>query len=385
MYLVLFNTHDVVLLMTMYQCLLFAVLVVTIGRGKPLSNLMLAGFLVSHAAIPLSNLINFGEAFREMALSISPNLFYIFDSAYWLEGPLLLWYVRSLIYKSYHWHWSNLIYLVPFLIYSFNVASFFITVDPATRIEILEGYNLSEEPNNSHYIILARELFRVAFGVMCLIEIQRYRKTIKDSYSNIDQIDFSWLAMLTVGFLVMRIWAVFVSAAIILKVILGFDYDFEVMGLTGNYAMFLLITVLIFFSLSHSTLFDGVEAEYDSAKPEPKDEQAEAKAELVSHHMDSEKPYLNSSLTLEQLASQLQLQPRLLSTIINRHFGKNFFEFINGYRIEEAKRLLRSSEVPRLSVSTIMLDVGFNSKGTFNTFFKKIVGMTPSQYRSSAE
>jgi len=101
--------------------------------------------------------------------------------------------------------------------------------------------------------------------------------------------------------------------------------------------------------------------------------------------MDSEKPYLNSSLTLEQLASQLQLQPRLLSTIINRHFGKNFFEFINGYRIEEAKRLLRSSEVPRLSVSTIMLDVGFNSKGTFNTFFKKIVGMTPSQYRSSAE
>src|SRR5690606_4741131 len=75
--------------------------------------------------------------------------------------------------------------------------------------------------------------------------------------------------------------------------------------------------------------------------------------------------------------------PRALSNIINRQFECNFFEFINSYRIEEAKRLLAAPEYASKNMLEVMYDVGFNSKATFNTLFKKKVGMTPSEYRKS--
>ena len=67
--------------------------------------------------------------------------------------------------------------------------------------------------------------------------------------------------------------------------------------------------------------------------------------------------------------------------VINRHFGVNFYEFINQYRVDEAKRMLVSEDYKNTTITDIYLMVGFNSKSVFYTFFKKKVGMTPSQYR----
>ena len=97
--------------------------------------------------------------------------------------------------------------------------------------------------------------------------------------------------------------------------------------------------------------------------------------------MTSQKPYLDPLLTLDNLAAQSNIPARQLSQLINRHFEKNFFEFINGYRIDEAKELLANKENEKVTIIEIMAKVGFNSKATFNTFFKKIVGLTPTQFR----
>ena len=98
---VLFNTLDLALVFTIYQCILFAFFLVLIKKGKKQSNILLALFLLCYAAIPLDTLINFGEAFRQFAIDFSPNIFYVFGLAYWLEAVLLLFYVRSLIYKDF--------------------------------------------------------------------------------------------------------------------------------------------------------------------------------------------------------------------------------------------------------------------------------------------
>jgi len=97
--------------------------------------------------------------------------------------------------------------------------------------------------------------------------------------------------------------------------------------------------------------------------------------------MEQNNPYLNHLLTLENLASQLTLLPRYLSTLINRHFEKNFFEFVNYYRIEESKHPLTSAANQKTTMLNIMDGAGINSKATFNTFFKKLVGVTPTQFR----
>jgi YesN/AraC family two-component response regulator len=90
---------------------------------------------------------------------------------------------------------------------------------------------------------------------------------------------------------------------------------------------------------------------------------------------------MDPDITLEKLAESLNILPRDLSSLINRHFGINFYEFINRYRIEEAKQMLTSDNYKATTITEIYLEVGFNSKSVFYTFFKKLEGITPSQYR----
>ena len=93
---------------------------------------------------------------------------------------------------------------------------------------------------------------------------------------------------------------------------------------------------------------------------------------------EQEQPYLEVDLSLAQLAKQLDMHPNTLSQLINSYSGGNFFEFVNGYRIEEIKRELASSQE---HIMIIAYNNGFKSKSSFNDVFKRKTGMTPSQYR----
>ncbi len=156
------------------------------------------------------------------------------------------------------------------------------------------------------------------------------------------------------------------------------------MGLVGNYTAFLLVSALIFFSLRRSSIFEGVESRESVDKENQNVEKVDVDPILVKRitdHMEENKPYLAKILTLEHLARQLGMPNRTLSTTINRQFKQNFFEFVNHYRVEEAKLQLADPLHKDKTMIDLMADCGFNSKATFNTFFKKLVGRTPSQYR----
>lgn len=387
MEMVIFNTHDVVLLMTAYQCILFAILLLTVKREKHISNIFLALFLLQQAAIPLDILISFGAEFRHVALSWSPNLFYVFGFGYWLEGPFLLLYTRSLVYKNYKPTRRDYLYLIPFFAYLIYQILFYYSLNATAKFQLQAHYNLFLAPKYMNYVTLFRELFRVALGFLCLAEIKRYNDHIKTNFSNIDKIDLSWLKLLVLGFLAIRTWSVLVVVLILLSVSFGINTNFSVMGLLGNYVTFLFVSVLIFFSLRHSNAFEGLtlkrnseDVKDDIVKDKIKDDQVNK----VTEYMINEKPYLMPALTLDKLASLISIQPRVLSMIINRQFDCNFFEFINCYRVEEAKRMLADPALGEKNMLDVMYDVGFNSKATFNTLFKKKLGMTPSEYRKQS-
>lgn len=88
-------------------------------------------------------------------------------------------------------------------------------------------------------------------------------------------------------------------------------------------------------------------------------------------------------LTLKMLAQTLSASERAVSQVINNHMAENFYDLINTYRIEAAKGLLQSSEASSLTILEILYEVGFNSKSSFNTQFKKKTGLTPSQFRKA--
>ena len=94
--------------------------------------------------------------------------------------------------------------------------------------------------------------------------------------------------------------------------------------------------------------------------------------------MKTEKPYLESNLRLNDLADQLNLSRHHTSQIINEHFDTNFFDFINTYRIEEAKNLLSGKD--DLNITDIIYSSGFNNRASFYKTFKKHTSMTPGEF-----
>ncbi|QQD12147.1 helix-turn-helix domain-containing protein [Sphingobacterium sp. UDSM-2020] len=101
--------------------------------------------------------------------------------------------------------------------------------------------------------------------------------------------------------------------------------------------------------------------------------------EKINILFETRKIYTNPDLTLSILAKELNIRPQLLSQLINDNLNKSFTQFINEYRIDEAKRLLIES--PQLKIDAVGFESGFNSSSTFYSSFRKITGTTPSNYQ----
>lgn len=100
----------------------------------------------------------------------------------------------------------------------------------------------------------------------------------------------------------------------------------------------------------------------------------------LGQFMMNEKPFLDSELTLRQLAKMMDIHPNILSQVLNEYSGKNFSEYINTYRLEAFKQMAENQANHHLTILALAYDSGFNSKTVFNTFFKKTTGMTPREY-----
>jgi AraC-like DNA-binding protein len=113
-------------------------------------------------------------------------------------------------------------------------------------------------------------------------------------------------------------------------------------------------------------------------------ERAERYTKKLLHVMETERPYTDGELNLQKLAARLSVPAQHLSQIVNGRLNQSFTDFVNAYRVEEAKRKLVDPRLSHYSVLAIAEDVGFNSKSSFNAVFKKHAGMTPTEFRNSA-
>jgi AraC-like DNA-binding protein len=167
--------------------------------------------------------------------------------------------------------------------------------------------------------------------------------------------------------------------------------------MTGSYeydprfAFRLCLTIFTFavsyFGIRQPTLF----TENESRIPEKarygrsglNDKSAADYAEKIHAHMKAEKPFLNPELTLNDVADHLHISRHHITQVLNEHIQKNFYTYINEYRLEEIKKRLIDPAYQSLTLLAIAYDCGFNSKSAFNSIFKKSTGMTPSEYRKN--
>lgn len=374
---VLFNIHDVTLLLIAGECSMLALFFLLHRGSKPVSHLLLSAFLLLNALVALHTLIVWGDAVRFWVFELSPYIFFTFSFAFFLQGPVLYWYTRSLIYKDFRFVATDWLHLIPTLltpVYLYFVYYRY-SVDVKSHLALESG--IYQFPSYNWFVHMQKTVV-VVYGVMCLFKLHQYRNLLKHNYSNIEKIDFNWLLLLIGGFLIAWLWILFTH----LVGFFHFPQLGDVLGIVGNYLIFALINALIFYSLTYSGLFEGI----SSATSEPDDSDTREAVNLehvesVRQTMLAEKLFLNSRLTLEEFARHTGLSPRQVSSAINRCLNQNFHEFVNIHRVEEAKLLLRQSDADTHTVIEVATLSGFNSKAAFNRLFKKYTGMTPTQYR----
>jgi AraC-like DNA-binding protein len=214
----------------------------------------------------------------------------------------------------------------------------------------------------------------------CYRLIGRFRKAAGDTFSDYRRTDIRWLSN-TLLFFSATMGLAAVNSLIGLTSLAAFWWPvfLVVIGLLWGY-----VNVLLLKALRDSELFGVLEEEDLPDLPEGLVKGVEEWAELLGRlrgYMELRRPWLDPDLTLDDLAAQLKLRPKLLSQAINEGLGQNFFEFINTYRIGEAKRLLTNPADKKITVLEVLYEVGFNSKSSFNTVFKKQTGLTPSEFK----
>ncbi|MEJ8569412.1 AraC family transcriptional regulator [Elongatibacter sediminis] len=221
--------------------------------------------------------------------------------------------------------------------------------------------------------------------------IRRHQKRLPQTFSYREKVNLSWLRNLLVGtFAVYFIWLA--AEFLNLEESLDAGLDFA-LGLS----MVLLIYSMSILGLRQPRIFAAVPAdarpdigtvESVSRDHEQKYRNSALSAEMsgqlmreVDALMHREKPYLDGSLSLPQLAARMNISSNYLSQAINQHAGQNFFDYINAHRVEEVKALMRKQ--PDQTVLDLALDAGFNSKSAFYTAFRRHAGKTPGQYRKT--
>lgn len=132
-----------------------------------------------------------------------------------------------------------------------------------------------------------------------------------------------------------------------------------------------------------------LEKVHDDAKPSySRSGLAKERAGIISQRLDAymqaEKPYLDAELTIDTLAKKIAVPRRHLTQVLSERHEKNFFLFVNEFRIQAVKDALKSPESTGRTLLEIAYASGFNSKSTFNTAFKQNTGLTPSQFRARA-
>jgi AraC-like DNA-binding protein len=357
---------------------LFAGILIALKKPRMLANQILAAWLLVICTEMVIVLIN----------ETLVGLYHIKILPY-TYGPLLLLYAKWMTTEKPHfnprylWQFSPFfIFLIASLIFIdekvMNGTEGFLVVDRFVPFRIVYGVTF--------FLSIS------AYSVATFVVIHRHQRRLKEllSYSS-GKVTLQWLLGLSITFYTGYVLMFILGGIDILKGILNFDpYEISFIGLT-------ILTFLFgVFGFNQPSIFEEVVHYHGNSGAENGNGETEQKKYLKSglkqkdvaryikqleKHMAESKPYLNRELSIFDLSKQIKIPRHFLSEVINEHLGKNFYNLVNDYRIEEVKKRLEDPKYRHLTILAIAYDSGFNAKSSFNTIFKEKTGMTPSEYQ----
>lgn len=300
-----------------------------------------------------------GLLLLSLSIRIGKSVFYNFNpqlsktylqiglSACFLIGPLLYFYVKSIL--------QNLNY--SFAKYSLVLIIIMISVF---------GFLLPYKENPEIWKGIIYYFINIQWFIFIVLSFYEARQIFKKLVTNRDQISYNETWILSVILGVFAIWLSYSLAR----------YTSYISGSLAFSFSFYISFLLIYYVKNKKTIPEVNKEKYINKIDERLVNEIQEQINIL---FQTRKIYTNPDLTLSILAKELSIRPQLLSQFINDNLNKSFTQFINEYRIEEAKRLLKEST--QFKIDAVGFESGFNSSSTFYSSFKKITGTTPSNYQ----
>ncbi len=248
---------------------------------------------------------------------------------------------------------------------------------------LLQDENAIEVANE--YIVAMGETIGIATCFIllpvALQKVNRYQKFLYDNYSTTSGKSVKWLrSFLLLALGIATVW--FISFMLYLwGHYVAYEYAFAFVAL----GIVMLLFCVGYFIILQYDWFQIVPFAEEVTNKEPVGNKLSAKTNIyhasLKQLMQDEKAYEDIDLTLDNLSERLQISSGYLSQIINEKEQKNFFEFVNSYRVEAVKTKLLDNDYRNYTIMGIALESGFKSKSTFNSVFKKLTGQTPSTFK----
>ncbi|MBM4176010.1 MAG: helix-turn-helix transcriptional regulator [Ignavibacteria bacterium] len=371
---------DIIAIITSFLLIFFSAFLLVHKKGNLLSKKLLAFFLFVNAIFMIDYLI--GQHLSDQYYFKYYYLFYFSEIASFLFGPLLYLYTCSVAYSNFKLKRIDYLHLIPAIFFAAYFLIHFIFYNGliVSRIE-LTGNAFTQADRLSRTLFFNLQVF--SYLIFSLVVLKKYRAEIKKYYSSVEKMNLYWLEIILFGFILM--WIIDLASTIIFWMGINLNNFESVLSLLSISTNFIVANILIFWGLKRPEILEGFDRDIKekSERHFINDSDKQKLLKQLNEFMETERIYFKSSLTISDLAQRSKIPQRTLSYLINSSYHPNFFDFINSYRIEEAKKILSDTEKKKLTILEILYEVGFNSKSVFNTVFKKNTGLTPTDYRKS--
>ncbi|ASZ14238.1 helix-turn-helix transcriptional regulator [Chitinophaga pendula] len=376
-----FNT---VCLIGIALSLLLALFLLTVQTSRKTSNVLFASFLLIFT-------LDLGGIFSGWLFRHSPSLEVGREQVAFLLMPAFYLYVLSVCYADFRLSPIHLLHLLPFLASNALLLPIFYMAGDAAREQYFTHFN--DVPENN-WIRISLYLQAAFYLIATFLTLKRFRIIYQQNYTASATMIYQWLSQATI----------LLSGLLALSTIrLLFLFSITAAWLTWLQfalivAALLLLCWFVLKALYQPVLFRGVDSTLPSVntllQTSPHNDTTDIstntavpvyqdKINTLKQYMEETAPYLDPELTVQDLARQTGMPARDLSVLINHHLNQHFFDFVNDYRIRKAMSLLEDTAKKERNIQEILYEVGFNSKSSFNTAFKKRTGLTPTQYRNN--
>ncbi len=398
----IFNRYSGLLLIFFVHGLVYAILLFRKGiKNENSSDKWLSFFLLLSILYICPWMLGFAGWYNgTICMECRNFLFYMPFHHTLLLGPVIFFYVQSLLNPKFTFikkYWLHLLPGILFIVWNMVVA--------VTDRIVLKKYFLMDGQNDPDFQTwyVALGLISILFYlILCIRYYNNYRRFIVQELSFADTVTFKWVRNFLIAFFI------YFLSSLILGVL-------ELVGTGLNYQdawWYYLLFALLFYYIAitgySNSIENKVKFELDFLKyqmplqlaapmqPTTEDISYEEISTTIETKQEStisnewkakvfeavvtNKQYKNPELTLTDLAKGLKTNPSLLSKIINQSFEMNFNDFVNFYRVEEVKKQLQDAANANLTIMSIAYDAGFNSKATFNRAFKKLTGKNPKEF-----